>query len=92
VAREDWKKLDQSCVEAYLGQRVKITGTLLAAPLTRAGQMLVPDPDARAMSPPSSTSSPSQLKLVTHPKAQDAATRIAGVLTVSSVEAAPLGK
>ena len=34
---------DQRCVEQYLGQRVKITGTLSTTPLTRAGQSYAPD-------------------------------------------------
>ncbi len=34
---------EQTCVEQYLGQRLKITGTLSTAPLTRAGQSFAPD-------------------------------------------------
>jgi hypothetical protein len=40
---EEWKNLDQSCVEQYLGQRVRISGRLTPAPITRAGQSFAPD-------------------------------------------------
>ena len=35
-------------VESYLGQRVKITGTVSSTPITRAGQSLVPDTEEGA--------------------------------------------
>ncbi len=38
-------------IESFLGQRVKITGTVSSTPITRAGQSLVPDTEAA----PSST-------------------------------------
>jgi hypothetical protein len=79
---------DQSCVEQYLGQRVKITGTLTESRLTRAGQVLAPD-DTAATSSTSSTStttSSSELKVVSLPRSLDSTTPIAGILTISSVE------
>jgi hypothetical protein len=43
VSSEEWKNLDQRCVEQYLGKRVRITGTVSASPITRAGQSYAPD-------------------------------------------------
>jgi hypothetical protein len=56
ASSEDWKNLDQQCVEPYLGQRVRISGTVTASRLSRAGQVLAPD-DSSSASSASSTSS-----------------------------------
>lgn len=77
--------LDQSCVEQYLGQRVKITGTLSSSRLTRAGQVLVPATET-------SGSGATQEKVESLPKSLDSSTPIAGILTISNVEAAPASK
>ncbi len=96
----------QDTAVAYLGQRVKITGTLSASPLTRAGQSYAPDAvatpkdssgnadqsnAARMVSgDPSAPAGPGPAHVQTHNKALDYSTPIAGVLTISSVQAAPL--
>ena len=85
---------DQRCVEQYLGQRVKITGTLSPAPLTRAGQSFAPDavatpiksdgnPDqsnaARMVSgDPAAASGQGAARVQGHRKALDVSTPIAG--------------
>jgi hypothetical protein len=75
----------QASAEQYLGQRVRITGSLTSSRMTRAGQVLT--------STSASTSvggSQSGLdKVESLPKSLDASTPIAGVLTIASVEAAP---
>ena len=97
---------DHRCVEQYLGQRVKITGTLSPTPLTRAGQSYAPDavatpiksdgnPDqsntARMVSgDPTAPSGQGPARVQGHRKALDTSTPIAGVLTISSVEPAPI--
>jgi hypothetical protein len=70
---------DQSCVERYLGRRVRITGTLTESRLTHAGQVLAHD-DTAATSSTSSTStttSSSELKVVSLPRSLDSSTPIA---------------
>ena len=88
-------------VESYLGQRVKITGTVSSTPITRAGQSLVPDTEAAPSSTdnagginpaPTTSSAPTTnppMRVVTRAKALDTSTPIAGVLTISSIESAP---
>jgi len=88
-------------VESYLGQRVKITGTISSTPITRAGQSLVPDTESTPSSAenagginpaPMTSSAPTTnppLRVVTRAKALDTSTPVAGVLTIASIEAAP---
>jgi hypothetical protein len=88
---DDWKNLDQSCVEQYLGQRVRISGTVTASRLSRAGQVLAPDDSSSASSASStSTASTSPLKVVPLPRSLDSSTPIAGVLTISTVASPPV--
>ncbi len=92
-------------VESLLGQRVRITGTVSATPITRAGQSLVPDTEAAAaptesggMNPAptaegaasSAPTTTTPLRVVTRAKALDTSTPVAGVRTISSIEAAPI--
>jgi hypothetical protein len=104
----------QSTAAQYVGQRVQITGTLSATPITRAGQSLAPDavaaykdPSApnglRATGATSGTSTApgtihtatptaargSEARVQSHEDAPDQTTPVAGVLSISSVEAAP---
>lgn len=96
----------QDTAVTYLGQRVKITGTLLPTPLTRAGQSYAPDavaapiksdgnPDqsnaARLVSgDPTAPAGPGAARVQGHRKALDTSTPIAGVLTISTIEPAPI--
>jgi len=96
----------QDSAVAYFGQRVKITGTLSTTPLTRAGQSYAPDavatpiksdgnPDqsntARMVSgDPSASSEQGAARVQGHRKALDTSTPIAGVLTISSIDPAPI--
>lgn len=98
--------LQGSGIEQYLGQRVKIIGTLSTTPLTRAGQSYAPDavatpiksdgnPDqantARMVSgDPAAASGQGPARVQGHRKALDTSTPIAGVLTISSVAPAPI--
>jgi len=87
---------------AAAGQRMKITGTVSSTPITRAGQSLVPDTEAASSSTenagginpaPTTSSAPTTnppLRVVTRAKALDTSTPVAGVLTISSIEAAPI--
>ena len=81
----------QSTAEQYLGQRVRITGTLSASPLRNAGEMLAPDStagqiDRNTGSLPPPTGSP---RVQRHARAKDS-TPIGGTFTISSIELAPL--
>ena len=80
----------QGTIEQYLGQRVRITGTLSASPLRNADEMLAPDStaglkDTSGNAPRSSDPA----RVQRHARAKDS-TPIGGVLTVSSIELAPL--
>ena len=87
----------RAMVEQFLGQRVRITGTLSATPLRSAGDVLVPadSPSAQmaGVSAPSISgaagSAPTQLVAVKSAKALDKSTPIAGALSVTSIEPAP---
>lgn len=104
----------QSAAEQYVGQRVKISGTLTATPITRAGQSLAPDAVAayedasapnglRATGATSGTTTApgtihtatptaargSEARVQSHEDAPDQTSPVAGVLTISSIEAAP---
>jgi len=95
----------------YAGERVRITGTVSATPIRRAGQSFAPDAvatvrDANGVQRPVSgdasrtglapgtplgattgaASSAPTPRVQTHAKVLDTTTRIAGVLTISSVE------
>ena len=94
----------QGSIEQYLGQRVKITGTLSTSPLTRAGQSYAPDAvaapkdsagnadqsnAARTVSGnPSAPAGQGPARVQGHRKALDISTPIPGVPTISSVECA----
>jgi len=90
---------------AAAGQRVRITGTVSATPITRAGQSLVPDTEAAPSSAEnaaginpapttegaasSAPTTTTPMRVVTRAKALDTSTPVAGVLTIASIEAAP---
>jgi len=88
-------------IESFLGQRVRITGTISSTPITRAGQSLVPDTgsapssteNAGGINPaPTTTSAPTTnppMRVVTRAKSLDTSTPVVGILTISSIEPAP---
>jgi len=66
----------QDLAVAYLGQRLKITGTLASTPLNHASQMVNPNTNA-------------VMNFYNQP-GQDSSTPIAGILTIVSMTQAPL--
>ena len=89
--------------EQWLGQRVRITGTLSASPIRSAGESYAPDAvatykdssgtvrgtSATSTDPSTATAASGQARVQQHAKALDTSTPVAGVLSVSSVELAP---
>ncbi len=63
----------QETAATYLGQRVRVTGTLSFSQLERAGESL----DTKTT------------QVVAHAKALDSSTPIGGILTISSIEPVP---
>ncbi len=92
----------QATAAQYAGQRVRITGTVSETPIARAGQTYAPDAVATYKSaagdqkpvnavsgeatPATGTGSPD---VQSQERALDKTTRVAGLLTISSVEVNP---
>ena len=85
----------QAQAAQYLGQRVRITGTLSASPVRSAGESYAPDAVATvttrgAVSATSGEPLPSATPRVQqHAKALDTSTPVAGVLSATSIEIVP---
>ena len=94
----------QSTAEQWLGQRVRITGTVSAAPITRAGESHAPDAVAHytdangTKRPAAETDIPDGKPVSSTARVQrhgfpgpplDTSTPVAGILTITKIESAP---